>query len=95
MAQSIIQSERECFITGSTTMLHKHHIFGGTGRRQLSEKYGLTVYLRYDWHNGEKYGVHFNKDLDTRLKRIAQEKAMKHYGWTVEEWIEIFGRNFL
>jgi hypothetical protein len=40
-------------------------------------------------------GIHFNRKLDIKVKRWAQEKAMKHYGWSEEEFIKIFGKNYL
>lgn len=95
MAKSIIQTEKECYITGTPYNLHEHHIFEGRGIRQLSEKYGLKVWLRADWHNMSNYGVHFNKELDLSLKQMAQKKAMEHYGWSTEDFIKIFGRNYL
>lgn len=92
---SILQTIKECYVTGSTVQLHMHHIFMGKNRA-LSEKYGLKVWLRYDWHNGSNYGVHNgNTVLDEKLKKAAQEKAMEHYGWSTEEFIRIFGRNYL
>ena len=95
MAKSIIQDTKECFITGSTRNLHEHHIFGGRGLRKLSEKYGLKVYLIAELHNMSNKGVHFDKEFDLRLKRMAQKKAMAHYGWTTEDFIRIFSRNYL
>lgn len=92
---SIMQAKKECYVTGSTVQLHMHHIFMGKNRA-LSEKYGLKVWLRYDWHNGSNYGVHNgNTVLDEKLKKAAQEKAMEVYGWTKEDFIRIFGRNYL
>lgn len=95
MAKSIIQSEKVCYITGTPYNLHEHHIFEGYGVRQLSEQYGLKVWLREDWHDTTDYSVHFNKALDLELKRMAQEKAMEYYGWTTEDFIKIFGRNYI
>ena len=95
MAKSIIQTEKECYITGSTDNLHLHHVIPGNGTRKLCDKYGLTVWLRADWHNMSDYGVHFNKKLDTELKQMAQQKAMEVYGWDINRWIEIFGQNYL
>lgn len=95
MSKSIIQDTKECYITGTPYNLHEHHIIYGNGLRKLSEKYGLKVWLRADWHNMADYGVHFNKALDLELKQMAQRKAMEHYGWTVEQFIEIFGRSYL
>ena len=95
MSQSILQDEKVCWITGTPYNLHKHHIFFGTSNRKLSEKYGCWVWLRADWHNMADYGVHFNKKMDNDLKRIAQKKAMEVYGWSIEEFIRIFGRSYL
>ena len=92
--KSIIQDTKECYITGSTHDLHEHHIFGGPNRK-ISEKYGLKIWLRSDWHNMSRYGVHFNKEFADSLKRHAQEKAMERYGWSKEEFIKIFGRNYI
>lgn len=76
--KSIIQDEKKCFITGQTYWLECHHIFFGRANRKLSEKYGLKVWLTRELHRGIN-GVHFNRELDLKLKRIAQEKFEKVY----------------
>ena len=38
MSRSIIQNKKQCYITKSTTNLHKHHIFEGTANRKFSEE---------------------------------------------------------
>ena len=95
MAKSIIQSKKECYITGSTHNLHKHHIFEGIANRKQSEKYGLWIYLRADWHNLSTYGVHFNKELDIKLKKVAQKRWQEYYQKTKEDFIKIFGKSYL
>lgn len=92
--KSIIQSEKKCYLTETESGLHEHHIFGGANRK-LSEQYGLKIYLRADLHNMSDGGVHFDKRLDRKLKRLGQKKAMEYYGWSVEDFIRIFGRNYL
>ena len=94
MSKSIMQSNKECYVTGEEYNLHKHHIFGGANRK-LSERYGLWVYLRADYHNMSNYGVHFDKDFDLRLKSEAQGAAMNKHGWSIEDFIHIFGKNYL
>ena len=74
MADSIMQDSRECYITGAIDGLHKHHIYFGNPLRRISEENGFWVWLRWDWHNGAEYGVHFNRDLDQRLKAACQER---------------------
>lgn len=92
MSESIMQNDYECYITGSRINLHRHHIYAG-GRRQASEKWGCWVWLRFDWHNGASYGVHFNKDLDRKLKAECQERFERLYGH--EKFMEVFGKNFM
>lgn len=90
--KSILQREKKCWVTGDRYNLHEHHIFGGA-RRKLSEKYGLKVYLRGDWHNLAGYGVHFNHDLDMRLKRAGQQAFELDH--SREEFIRIFGKSYI
>lgn len=89
---SIMQNSRECYITGDTQGLNKHHIYGA-GRRQAADKWGCWVWLRWDWHNGASYGVHFNHDLDLRLKRQCQEAFEKLHGH--DKFMEVFGKSWI
>lgn len=94
MADSILQPDtRECYITGATDGLHKHHIYGGNPNRRISEEHGFFVWLRADWHNMADYGVHFNKDLDRRLKQECQERFEETH--SREEFMRLIGRNYL
>jgi hypothetical protein len=94
--KSIIQSEKKCYLTGRTDNLHEHHVFFGKNRK-LSEKYGLKIWLVGELHNLGDYGVHgkYGHDLDQKIKREVQIKAMEYYGWSVEDFIGIFGRNYI
>lgn len=94
--KSILQNEKKCYITGRTSGLHVHHIFEGKNRN-LSEKYGLKVYLIPELHNASDEGVHGKNGhiLNMELKKEAQRTAMKYYGWSKEDFIRIFGRNYL
>lgn len=94
MSHSIMQNSRECYISGFTERLARHHIFAGS-RRQLSEKWGCWVWLRADWHNMADYGVHgkYGRELDLRLKRECQRKFEALYGH--EKFMEVFKKNYL
>lgn len=92
--ESIIQKEKECYITGCTFNLHTHHVYAGS-RRANSELYGLKIYLRADWHNLASYGVHHDSELDRKIKAEVQKIAMEHYKWTVEDFIRLFGKNYI
>jgi hypothetical protein len=39
--------------------------------------------------------VHYNHEIELALKQAAQKKAMAHYGWDVEAFIKIFGKNYI
>lgn len=90
--KSIMQTEKECYITKSTLNLHKHHIMNHAFRNK-SEHYGLWVYLRSDWHIQTPYAVHNDRKLDLRLKREAQERFEVLYGHDL--WMQEFKRNYL
>ena len=90
---SIMQDIRECYITGDTHGLHKHHIYFGNPNRRISEAWGFWVWLCWDWHNGAEYGVHFNRDLDLRLKRPCQERFEENH--TRDQFRQIIGKSYL
>lgn len=72
-----------------------HHVFGGANRK-TSEAYGLKVYIHHSkCHIFGENSVHKNAEVDRALKRIMQKKAMQHYGWSVDEFIKIFGKNYI
>ncbi len=89
--KSIIQEDKDCLFCGRTPT-EEHHCFGGANRK-LSEKYGLKVYLCHNHHNEPPFGVHFNKENMDKIRRIAQRKFEETH--TREEFIKIFGRNYL
>lgn len=93
MAGLILGKEDRCYICHSVRGLERHHIYAGT-RRKISEKYGACVMLCYECHRG-KHGAHGTGGIDARLKQEAQVDLMKKYGWTTEEFIKIFGRNYV
>lgn len=99
MAKSIIQEDKtHCFICGMNRMLEpldEHHVFGGANRAK-SEKYGLKIYVHHNkCHIFGENSVHKNAKVDRTVKQIVQERAMEKYGWTVEQFREIFGKNYI
>ena len=96
MSKSIMQNEKVCFITGTPPYgnnLHKHHIFRGEKQRDLSEKYGLWVYLRADWHEFGAYGIHNDRELFESLQKAGQARFEEVYPEL--DFEKIFGRNYL
>lgn len=90
--KSLLQNEKKCYITGSIDNLHKHHVYMGANR-QKADKWGCWVWLSADWHNMSNYGVHFNKELDLKLKKEMQEAFEKKYSH--EKFMEVFHKNYL
>ena len=91
--KSVIQQDlRACYLTKSPNVAI-HHIFGAANRKR-SEKYGFVVALRPDWHNMSNYGVHFNKELDLRLKQEAQRYFEAHVG-NRARFIKEFGKSYI
>ena len=91
---------KSCFLCGRNGRgdrleRHHQHIFGGA-RRPLSEKYGLVVYLCGErCHRGGEYSAHKNGEIAAYLHKYGQEKAMQENNWTVEQFVEVFGKNYI
>lgn len=97
--QSILQDDAaRCYICGGNACgdpLDKHHVFGGA-MRSKSEKYGLTVYLHHSkCHIFGAGSVHQNAKVNDALKAEAQRKAMQFHGWTVDDFRNLFYKNYL
>ena len=69
------------------------NVFYGTANRKLSEKYGCWIYLCAYHHNMSDEGIHFNKELDLKIKKLCQE-VFEQNG-SREEFMRIFGKNYL
>ena len=91
--KTVLQTNKECFVCGTTNNLESHHVFGGTANRKVSERYGLKVWLCHEHHTGNT-GVHFNPELNQQLHEIAQRFYEAHYG-TREDFRRDFGKSWL
>lgn len=90
--KSILQKDDRCYICGRRTALETHHVLGGTANRRLSEQYGLKVRLCHSCHTGDN-GAQYERELNQRLKREAQEAFEKIHGHDL--WMEVFRKNYL
>ena len=91
--KSILQTEKKCYLTGSTYNLHKHHIYFGKNRK-ISDENGFWVWLTGEYHNqNSRIDVHHNRDLDLKLKQECQLEYEKNH--RREEFIQLIGRNYL
>lgn len=88
----------ECFLcgrNGATGPLDRHHIFGGPFRKK-SERLGLVVYLCHNrCHIFGPQAAHQNRETMQKLHEYGQRKAMEEHGWTTDDFIREFGRNYL
>ena len=82
----------KCVLCGRVGFVHRHHIYEGC-RRRLSERYGFVVPLCPDCHTVSEYAVHRCAKTALMLKRAAQRKFERTH--TREEFMKIFGRNYL
>lgn len=96
MKRSIIPGDdkEKCFLCGKYCWTERHHVFGGAFRKK-SEYYNLTVHLCHYCHNEPPNGAHYARAVSNYLKQIGQKAAMEQYGWTVEQFREKFGKNYL
>lgn len=84
----------KCFVCGRHVYKADcHHLFQGPFRKK-ADRLGLVVKLCRECHTGDN-GAHFNAELMQALHEYGQKKAMQEQGWTVEEFIKQFGRNYL
>lgn len=93
---SVLQgTEKECYITGRTDNLEKHHCYYGVKGRAISDKYGFWVWLIPEYHRGTS-GVHGKNghELDMELKQACQ-MAYEETGHTRQEFIQLIGKNYL
>lgn len=89
----IVEDLKHCLVCGTSFNIHIHHCIYGSANRKKSEKYGLIVPLCAKHHNMSNAGVHFNKELDMKLKQLAQKRFMEVY--PNENFLDIFKRNYL
>ena len=87
------ETDPRCFVCGSNVVA-VHHVYGGTGRRPISDREGCWVYLCPYHHNASNDGVHFNKDLDIEIKRICQSRWERREGLEGEGAHDEFRKRF-
>jgi len=89
---AIIRNMKECIVCGSP-YIQVHHVFGASNRK-ISDRYGYIVPLCMLHHTAGPASVHFNRDFDLHLKKVSQKHFEAQNG-TRDEFIRIFGRNYL
>lgn len=91
--------DRRCFLcgrNGNGDPLEQHHIFGGNPNRQLSEKYGLVVWLCGNrCHRNGSASVHRNRETAQFIHEYGQKKWMDETGGSIDDFRTVFGINYL
>ena len=80
MADSIMQSRKECLVCGSGNV-EQHHVLFGNPRRKYADQDGLWVWICRKCHETNKDSVHLDPShiKDHYLQRLAQETLIKQY----------------
>jgi len=86
--ESVVTDKRECMYCGNP-YYDIHHCLEGA-YRNTSVKYGIWIPLCRLCHTR----VHKHETEMQKIRVMGQRKAMEHYGWSLEEWMEKVGRNF-
>jgi len=81
-----------CEICGKWLPLERHHVFGGSSRKQ-SDRDGFTVNICHWCHNEPPNGVHFNHANMLRLKQQCQRECEKTH--TRAQFMAAYGKNYL
>lgn len=91
-----MQTEKVCYICGAWDrgQLDEHHCIYGQGRRKISEKYGLKIYVCHTpCHMYSDKAIHSCKETDEKIKQDAQKRFTEVYPDL--DFRKIFGKNYL
>lgn len=80
----------KCYLCGKPKE-HLHEIYFGKNRVN-SMKWGCVVPLCYQCHQG-KNGVHYNKEVDIKLKTLCQLQFNQAYPEI--DFVSIFHKNYI
>ena len=90
-APSVISEEEACYLCGKEGDLVRHEIFFGPNRKK-SKALGCWVKLCPGCHRR----LHTrDPEIDWKLHRIGQRKAMNHYNWSIKQFRERFGKSWI
>lgn len=81
-----------CLICGAYAF-GEHHVYEGKNRQE-SEKWNCKFPICADCHTAAPYALHRDNESLVFYKQLYQEK-LEDAGWTREEFIQTFGRNYL
>lgn len=89
---------RKCWLCGRNGFddpLDRHHVFNGAFKKK-SEHYGAVIDLCHNrCHIFGINSVHRNPALMREIKAHFQAEIMAEHNMTTEEFIRIFGKNYI
>ena len=80
-------------VAQAKTFTYTRCIFGRNRKKSIED--GCCVYLCGKHHNLGNEGVHYNKELDMKLKQTMEKKWCEYYNKTPDEFRKRFGKNYL
>lgn len=93
---SIITKDLEHCVECGRYNVELHEVFFGTANRKISIEDGLVIPLcKIQHHNGNLIGIHKDKELNEKWKKIAQQKWQEHYNKTEDEFRARYGKSYL
>ena len=98
---SVMQRDlTRCYLCGRTDdKLDRHEIFHADKKgvlRAKSKRMGLWVVLCHSsCHQLGPRSVHRCRKTDLLLKQEGEQRALDCFGWTTDDFIEEFGKNYL
>ncbi len=94
------KKDRTCYLCmmlhGDDSMkevLQEHHVFRGNANREMSERYGLKVYLCLNHHLTSTEAVHRNRKVEILLWKEGKRAFQKKYPDI--DFMKIFSRSYL
>lgn len=94
-APSIIQDDPTyCWKCGKRYPTERHEPFGAALRGK-SKALGLWIPLCRDCHRLSADSAHKSRETSDEMKASCQSHAMVVYGWTLDEWMDRFYKNYL
>lgn len=78
-----------CEICHQYRKTEAHHVFEGRNRKN-SDKYGAVIHICRECHRD----IHDHPAKYEWLKKQWQDKLMAWNGWSLDDWLAIFRRNY-
>ena len=86
-----LYDNKNCFLCFGENNLERHHIFGNTANRKLSERYGLYTYLCMTCHDN----ITLNRNMETVLKLKVDGQKRFNFAYPDKDFEKIFKVNYL